>query len=346
VLVNTTTAGDQMRPTVGADVFGNTLVAWQSGAQDGSGFGVYAQRFGGFYPAAVAVDPVGNGVLDPGVDEVVRPSWRNVNGAAQTFGGATFGFVGPASATYTVVDGLASYGAVPSGATQQCTECYGVRVALSGPRPLHMDSFLGEELRPAEVGVAFPWTLHVGGSFADVSPASVFYKYIETLLHNGITSGCGGGNYCASAPNTRAQMSVFVLLAKEGAAYSPPACTTPVFADVPASSPFCRWIEELVRREVTSGCAPGSFCPDAPVSREQMAVFVLRTLDPLLDPPACTTPVFTDVPASSPFCRWIEELVRRGVVSGCAPQRYCPADAVTREQMAVFLSATFGLRLY
>jgi len=75
-------------------------------------------------------------------------------------------------------------------------------------------------------------------------------------------------------------------------------------------------------------------------------VFVLRTLDPALSPPACTTPVFTDVPASSPFCRWIEELVRRAVVAGCGGGRYCPQDPVSREQMAVFISATFGLTLY
>jgi hypothetical protein len=77
-----------------------------------------------------------------------------------------------------------------------------------------------------------------------------------------------------------------------------------------------------------------------------MAVFVLRTLDPNLNPPACTTPVFSDVPASSPFCRWIEELARRGVVSGCGGGNYCPTAAVTREQMAVFLTGTFGLTLY
>ena len=35
-----------------------------------------------------------------------------------------------------------------------------------------------------------------------------------------------------------------------------------------------------------------------------------------------------------------------GVVSGCGGGKYCPADPVTREQMAVFISATFGLRLY
>jgi hypothetical protein len=79
-----------------------------------------------------------------------------------------------------------------------------------------------------------------------------------------------------------------------------------------------------------------------------MAVFVLRTLDPVIDPPACTTPVFSDVPANSAFCRWIEELVRRGVVTGCAanPARYCPGDPVTREQMGVFITVTFGLTLY
>jgi hypothetical protein len=77
-----------------------------------------------------------------------------------------------------------------------------------------------------------------------------------------------------------------------------------------------------------------------------MAIFVLRTLDPTLNPPACGTPVFADVPASSPFCRWIEELVRRGIVTGCGGGNYCPTAAVSREQMGVFLTATFGLTLY
>jgi hypothetical protein len=63
-----------------------------------------------------------------------------------------------------------------------------------------------------------------------------------------------------------------------------------------------------------------------------MAVFVLRTLDAALSPPACTTPIYNDVPASSGFCRWIEELTRRGVVAGCGGGNYCPTADVTREQ--------------
>jgi hypothetical protein len=78
-----------------------------------------------------------------------------------------------------------------------------------------------------------------------------------------------------------------------------------------------------------------------------MAVFALATEEgPGYAPPVCGTPIFGDVPASSPFCRWIEELFRRGVVAGCGGGNYCPTLPVTREQMGVFLTQTFGLKLY
>jgi len=141
---------------------------------------------------------------------------------------------------------------------------------------------------------------------------------------------------------------VFVLLSREGSGYLPPACAPDaLFDDVPAASPYCRWVEELARRGVVGGCGPRTFCPDDAVSRDQMAVFLLRTLDPTLDPPACSPPnLFADVPETSAFCRWIEELANRGIVTGCGGGNYCPSQAVTREQMGVFLSLTFGLTLY
>ena len=142
-------------------------------------------------------------------------------------------------------------------------------------------------------------------------------------------------------------MAVFVLVSKEAAGYVPPPCGTPLFADVPASSIYCRWIEELARRGVSGGCAPNLYCPSDSVTREQMAVFVLRTLDPALDPPACVPPnIYSDVPETSPYCRWIEELTNRNVVTGCGGGQYCGSQPVTREQMSVFLAVTFGLTLY
>lgn len=73
---------------------------------------------------------------------------------------------------------------------------------------------------------------------------------------------------------------------------------------------------------------------------------MVRTEDGTFVPPLCTTPMFDDVPASSFYCRWIEELARRNVVTGCGGGNYCPTGPVSRDHMAVFLTATFGLTLY
>jgi hypothetical protein len=60
-------------------------------------------------------------------------------------------------------------------------------------------------------------------------------------------------------------------------------------------------------------------------------------------PRDCTTATFTDVPCSSPFARWVYELVRRNITAGCGGGNYCPATTVTRFQMAVFLTVALGL---
>jgi hypothetical protein len=172
---------------------------------------------------------------------------------------------------------------------------------------------------------------------------------VEELARRGVVSGCGNGNYCPADPVTREQMAVFALRTLDPALV-PPSCAAPnLFNDVPETSVFCRWIEELARRGVVSGCGGGNYCPAAAVTREQMAIFALKTLEgPTYAPPACVagSPMYTDVPAASGFCPYIEELTRRGVVTGCGNGAYCPAAPVSREQMSVFLTVTFGLTLY
>jgi hypothetical protein len=58
------------------------------------------------------------------------------------------------------------------------------------------------------------------------------------------------------------------------------------------------------------------------------------------------TEVFADVPASHPFCGFIQQLVLDAITAGCAtnPPRYCPDAAVTRGQMAVFLEKVLRFR--
>lgn len=181
------------------------------------------------------------------------------------------------------------------------------------------------------------------GLFADVPATHPMAAWIERLANAGVTSGCGGGNYCPDSAVTREQVSVFLLVSKLGAGYRPPACTSPMFTDVPCSHPFAAWINDLAVRGITGGCGGGNYCPGGIVSREQMAVLLLRTRDQAFSPPACMQPPFTDVPCSNPFAPWIAALAAEGIAGGCAPGRYCPGDPVTRAQMAVFLVLTFDL---
>lgn len=120
------------------------------------------------------------------------------------------------------------------------------------------------------------------GMFADVPVASPAAPWIEQLAREAITSGCGANppTYCPSAAVTRGQMAVFLLRAKYGAAYQPPAATG-MFADVPVDHPLARWIERLAQEGITGGCAtnPARYCPDAGVTRGQMAVFVARAFN-------------------------------------------------------------------
>jgi hypothetical protein len=100
---------------------------------------------------------------------------------------------------------------------------------------------------------------------------------VQELLTRGVTAGCGGGLYCPTSPVTREQMAVFLLKTAQGAAFTPPPCTSAAFADVPCPSPFAPWVQELVARAITVGCARGLYCPTDPVTRAQMAVFLTKT---------------------------------------------------------------------
>ncbi len=113
------------------------------------------------------------------------------------------------------------------------------------------------------------------GVFPDVPCSSNFAPWIERFAAEGITGGCGAGNYCPTNPVRRDQMAVFILKAEHGPAYAPPPCVG-VFDDVPCPSPFADWVEQLATENITSGCGGNNYCPASSVTRAQMAVFLMK----------------------------------------------------------------------
>src|SRR5262249_54750546 len=151
-----------------------------------------------------------------------------------------------------------------------------------------------------------------------------------------ITAGCGAGDYCPDSSGRRGQMAVFLLKAEHGSSFDPPSCTG-VFSDVPCPSPYADWIEQLVAEGVTAGRRGGPGCPGSPVTRAQMAAFILKAEHgSAYLPPACSGE-FLDVACPSPFANWIEQLAAEGVTAGCGSGNYCPATPVKRGQLATFL---------
>ena len=184
-------------------------------------------------------------------------------------------------------------------------------------------------------------------AFLDVSPADPFDRFIHGLAGAGLTTGCGAGNFCPGGLVTRGLMPVWLLPAKFGPSFRPPQATGTLFADVPAESFGAAYIEHFFHLGLTAGCNvnPLRYCPNTPVTRGQMAVFLLATLEgPGFTPPPAVG-IFSDVPVSNPLAPWIEELFNRGITAGCgtSPLRFCPAGNVTRGQMAVFVTRTFDI---
>ena len=121
----------------------------------------------------------------------------------------------------------------------------------------------------------------VGAStgFGDVPTTYWAAAWIKQLAAEGVTSGCGGGNYCPTTVVTRDQMAVFLLRTKYGSAYFPPAVGASTgFGDVPTTYWAAAWIKQLAAEGVTSGCGGGNYCPTTVVTRDQMAIFLDKTM--------------------------------------------------------------------
>ena len=206
-------------------------------------------------------------------------------------------------------------------------------------------------VHPAMAGNAledeYSWTVNVS-LFTDVPVAYWAADWISRLYRAQITSGCTSSplQYCPEATVTRAQMAVFLERAIHGASYSPPEVGIGTgFEDVPAAYWSAPYIKQLVTESITVGCGNGNYCPEQPVTRAQMAVFLLRAKygGSYLPPDVGAGTGFADVSPGYWAAAWIKQLVAEGITSGCGNGNYCPDAPVTRAQMAVFLVTTFSL---
>lgn len=121
------------------------------------------------------------------------------------------------------------------------------------------------------------------GIFADVPSTHWAAPWVEQLYRDGLTKGCALAplRYCPDNLVTRAEMGPFLLRARHGGDYQPPLTLVLSFADVAVDFWALSWIEQLYVEGITNGCAlsPLRFCPDSPVTRAEMAGFIVKAFN-------------------------------------------------------------------
>ena len=184
----------------------------------------------------------------------------------------------------------------------------------------------------------------VGAQQDDLSDieSSAHKPAIDALNELDVFEGtlCGEDTFCPSDPVSRATMAVWLIRAIEDE--EPPALEESRFDDVDAAVWWAPYVERVAELGITSGCRsePPLYCPDRPVTRAQMATFLVRAFD--LEPAGPAG--FTDTSGSVHNSN-IDALAAARITSGCKldPLQYCPNRPVTRGQMATFLARALGV---
>lgn len=185
-----------------------------------------------------------------------------------------------------------------------------------------------------------------GTPVTDTDPsASPYWPYVQIVSTYGYMGGVGNAVFDIAGNLTRGQAAiVFVrffdlpLVAYSGA-----------FPDVSSTHYAANYIQTLYNAGLISGYPDGTFKPDDPLTRAGFATIIVRGLG--LEIPADLGPqIFTDVPSTEWFYKFVQVAAQNGIVTGCDAGNFCPNVAINRGDTTKYLvnaliSATLSLNV-
>lgn len=174
------------------------------------------------------------------------------------------------------------------------------------------------------------------------SPEDVVQGWMNSSGHRGILLGSSyehvGVGYAYQAGSPYGHYWTADFGASSAGGQAPAQCGS--FSDVPQDYWAYAYIEALREAGLTGGYADGTYRPENPVTRAEMAVFLERGMrGSAYEPPTANGEAFGDISASYWASDWIEQLYSDGITSGCStsPRQYCPEQVVSRAEMSIFL---------
>ena len=182
---------------------------------------------------------------------------------------------------------------------------------------------------PEKTGSVFP--------FGDVAQDRWSYPYVKTLTDRGIVQGVTETSFAPEGELTRGQLVTLLGRMAGVPAAQYPHCA---FEDVADDAYFAPYIEWARRMNIVQGAGENRFDPDAPATREQLAVIVdYFALQQGAALSAANPPVaFTDAASISPWAKdAVSQLQCAGAIGGYPDGSFRPQNRVTREEACKIL---------
>jgi hypothetical protein len=173
-----------------------------------------------------------------------------------------------------------------------------------------------------------PWN----NPFADVSESAWYYEAVRFVQEQGLMSGYSDGRFAPEDTLSRSQLAQ-ILFNKEG---RPVVNYLLQYGDVSTDTWYTEAVRWAASQGVVSGYGDGTFGPNDPITREQLAVMLWRYSG---SPAATKELYFNDTDEISGFAlealRWA---VENGILNGDGG-RLAPQNQATRAQAAQMLKS-------
>jgi Leucine-rich repeat (LRR) protein len=169
-----------------------------------------------------------------------------------------------------------------------------------------------------------------GIEFPDVSSDHRFHKEISYLSGELVITGFPNGSFRPNATVTRAQAAIMIgrALKLNGEQRDT------IFSDAGASLKASGYIAAATERNIITGFPDGTFRPDAPVTRGQMAIFLARAFE-LTEEAAVT---FSDVSSSSKSYDSIKKILADRITTGYPNGTFRPDQSLIRADFSAFMA--------
>ncbi|MGK4044281.1 S-layer homology domain-containing protein [Heyndrickxia oleronia] len=168
--------------------------------------------------------------------------------------------------------------------------------------------------------------------FTDVKANSYYYEYVNELFERSFVNGYKDGSFKPNGLLTRAEASKILAL---NLGLDLTQSFNHTFKDVPADSWAYPYISALREAGIINGYQDGTFKPNAPITRNEMAKIIVYGYG--LEPAKEITLPFTDVQANNNWAApYIQTLYNLGITNGQTSKTYGGNSTVTRANMAAF----------